>query len=126
MMPLWRYRDPKIVQHVALSHMNDYDSENRSCDHDPSYRNRGNYRAVNLSTDSISGYNPGLAYRPTFALFIPSFIAFETNNYLIKVSLRIRAVRKAPDVKRVAGFSVIRDSIRSDVENGGVCHDAPP
>jgi hypothetical protein len=104
--------------------MSDYDSENQSCDHDPSYRNR-NYRAVNLSADSISGYNPGLAYRPAFALLIPSFITIEANNQIIKVSLRLRAVRKSPDVKRVAGFSIIRDSIRTDVENGGVCHDAP-
>jgi hypothetical protein len=52
MMPLSRYRDPKNVRSAALNHMNDYDSENQSCDHDPSYRN-WNYRAVNLSTESV-------------------------------------------------------------------------
>jgi len=30
MMPLWRYRVPKIARHAALSHMNDYDLENQS------------------------------------------------------------------------------------------------
>ena len=33
MMPLSHYRDPKIARHAALSHMNDYDSENQSWDH---------------------------------------------------------------------------------------------
>jgi hypothetical protein len=69
-----------------------------------------------LSTDRISGDGPGLAYRPTFALLVPAFIVFEANNQLIKVSLRVRAVRKTPNVKRVAGFPVIRDSICADVE----------
>jgi hypothetical protein len=30
----------------------------------------------------------------------------------------IRSIRKAPDVKRLAGFSIIRDSIGADVERG--------
>jgi hypothetical protein len=30
MMPLWRYRVPKIARHAALGHMNDYDLENQS------------------------------------------------------------------------------------------------
>jgi hypothetical protein len=69
-------------------------------------------------TDSISGDNPGLAYPPTFVLFIPAPVAFEANNQFIKVSHRIRTVRKAPDVKRLAGCCIIRDSICADVEHG--------
>jgi hypothetical protein len=47
MMPLWRYRVPKIVRRAALGHMNDYDLENQSLwlrlikpssAHDRSYR----------------------------------------------------------------------------------------
>ena len=32
MMPLSRYRIPKIARHAAFGHMNDYDLEIRSCD----------------------------------------------------------------------------------------------
>jgi hypothetical protein len=39
-----------------------------------------------------------------FVQFIPAPTAFEANNQFIKVSYRIRAVRKAPDVKRPAGL----------------------
>jgi hypothetical protein len=73
MTPLLHYRDPKIVQRVSLSHMNDYDSENQSLDHNP-YRY---HRIVNLSINRISGGDPSLAYRPTFTLLIPTFVAFE-------------------------------------------------
>jgi hypothetical protein len=32
MMPLSRYRIPKIAPHAAFGHMNDYDLEIQSCD----------------------------------------------------------------------------------------------
>jgi hypothetical protein len=53
--------------------MNDYDSENQSLDHNPYWY----HRIVSLSINGISGDDPGLAYRPTLALLIPAFVAFE-------------------------------------------------
>jgi hypothetical protein len=101
--------------------MSDYDLENRSLDHNPYRYNR----VASLGTDRISGDDTSLTYRPAFALLIPSFVAREANNQFVKISLSIRAVRKTPDVKRIA-FSIICDSLCDDVENGGFCHDAPP
>jgi len=40
MIPLWRYRVPKIARHAALGHMNDYDSESQSRGRDRSSRRR--------------------------------------------------------------------------------------
>ena len=51
-------------------------------------------------------------------MFIPAAVAFEANNQLIEVSHRILPVRKAPDVKLLAGLSIIRDSIGADFEHG--------
>jgi hypothetical protein len=69
------------------------------------------------STDSISGDQPGLAFPPTFVQFIPAPTAFGANNQFIKVSHRIRAVRKARRETTRRAF-VIRESIRADVEHG--------
>jgi hypothetical protein len=54
-------------------------------------------------------------------VLIAAPVAFEADNQFIKVTHRIRTVGKAPDVKRLAGFSIIRDSICADVE-----HDLSP
>jgi hypothetical protein len=71
--PLLHCRDPKIVQRALSSHRNDCDSENQSLDHNPYWY----HRIVSLSIDGISGDDPSLEYRPTFALLIAAFAAFE-------------------------------------------------
>src|ERR1700687_1744430 len=69
MTPLLRYRVPKIVQHAALGHMNDYDLENQSCG-----RNLSSCRRSTTALTGIGISEPSLLNTRCNVLSVPTTI----------------------------------------------------